>query len=117
MLEPEQQWICRRTAVDTQTQPPDETRRWLDHPCTLMSHRAPAPTQPHPLLYLSVRLGDKRCWALLDCGAADNFIAQETVKVAQLDAHPLEMPLAVSLGNGQLVYANQYVHADLRFEG
>ena len=82
-----------------------------------MASRLKGTTQPRPLLYVRVRLQTKRCWALLDCGAADNFISHDTAMAVPLPIQPLGMPLAVSLGNGQVIYTEQYVDADLRFEG
>ena len=82
----------------------------------LMSSRALKPDKPRPLLYLRVSLRDKRCWALLDSGAADHFISEEVAAAANLPLTPFGMPMAVSLGNGQIVYVHNYVMADLRFE-
>ena len=82
-----------------------------------MTSRLKGPTQPRPLLYLRVRLQTKRCWALLDFGAADNFISQYTVAAVPLLPQPLGMPLAVSWGNGQVIYTEQNIDADIRFEG
>ena len=80
--------------------------------CRLMAGRTIA--EPCPLLYLRVQLGNKRCWALLDSGAADNFIAATTVKAANLSIQPLGMPWAVSLGNGDIVYTNHYTLTNLQ---
>ena len=69
---------------------------------------------PCPLLYLRVHLGWKRCWALLDSGDADNFIAATTVAATKIPTHPLGMPWAVSLGNGYIVYTTQYALTQLQ---
>ena len=82
--------------------------------CQLMAGRTAS--QPCPLLYIRVHIGDKRCWALLDSGAADNFISTATVKAAGLSTQPLSMPWAVSLGNGDIVYTDQYTVTDLKLD-
>ena len=80
--------------------------------CQLMAGRAVS--EPCPLLYVKVRIGSKQCWALLDSGAADNFIAHTTVTATQIPTHPLGMPWAVSLGNGDIVYTTQYALTNLQ---
>ena len=59
-------------------------------------------------------MGGKRCWALLDSGAADNFIAATTVAATQIPTHQLGMPWAVSLGNGDIVYTTHYALTQLQ---
>ena len=73
----------------------------------------PQPHGPSSLLYLQVRVRDRICWALLDCGAADNFVATQIVKKMNLTPLKVCMPLAVSVGNGEIIYSDQYVSENL----
>ena len=74
------------------------------------------PPGPCPLLYLQARVKDRACWALLDSGEADNFVANQIVKDMHLNPLKLGMPLAVSVGIGEIMYTNQYVSEDLHLD-
>ena len=67
------------------------------------------PPKPSPLLFLPVQLGVKACWALLDSGAADNFISKFVFRLLELPTARLGMLLAVSVGNGEIIYTNKCV--------
>ena len=75
------------------------------------------PPGPCPLLYLWARVRDHACWALLDSGAADNFVSLRVVEAMNLTPQLLGMPMAVSFGDGGIVYTQQYVQEELWFDG
>ena len=73
----------------------------------------PVPPNPSPLFYVPVRVAENICWALLDSGAADNFISQQAVAALELRTHPLPQPMSVCVGNGAIIYATRFVQLPL----
>ncbi len=80
-LVPQQPLVAQREVLPPRKKPKPPPKQ----DCTLMTIRPRLqPPGPSPLLFLSVQVGDTLCWALLDSGAADNFVAKSIVKALGL---------------------------------
>ena len=67
------------------------------------------PPAPTPLLFLTVAVGAKTHFALLDSGVSDSFISADVVREAGYSLRPLKTEIQVKVANGQSLKVTQYV--------
>ena len=76
---------------------------------TLLAGQSLARSHPTSLFYIPVTVNGKIIWALMDSGAADNFISSRVVRQLGVQPKRLTQAMSVCVGNGDIIQSAEYV--------